>query len=197
MVGKVLGAAAVRKLAFSWAKGSCVNTCWKTFTRKEWRIGFKNTVAPLHQRRTNTSPPGTVLSYLLGLCLYVEVVSKMGGTGFVGVGHCPAEPDGSAMATYYLSKCCYLGLALPSGEECELDTLLTHENKEAVKHIVIFIYFYFLFWHQKFCIIFTGCNILLSGLSRGRSKLHAFFHHVIIYLWLSGSYDISFPCCSL
>lgn len=75
-------------------------------------------------------------------CLYIKVVSEMGGTGFVGVGRCPAETDGSAMATSYLSKYSYLGLALASGQECELDTLLAHKNKEAVKYIVIFIFFF-------------------------------------------------------
>lgn len=57
----------------------------------------------------------------------------MGGTGFVGVGHCPAETDGSAMATQYLSKYCYLGLALAFGQECQLDTLCVHGNKEGAK----------------------------------------------------------------
>ena len=56
--------------------------------------------------------PGTVRSYLLRLCLCIEVVSRMGGTGFAGVGHCPAETDGSARAAWCLSKYCYLGLAL-------------------------------------------------------------------------------------
>lgn len=66
----------------------------------------------------------------------------MGGTSFVGQGHCPAGADESAMATECLSEYCYLGLAPASGQEHELDMLRLHENKEAVKHFVIFIIFF-------------------------------------------------------
>lgn len=75
---------------------------------------------------------------LLGAVFVHEAVSKMGGTGFVGVGRCPAETDGSEIATWYLSKYSYRGLALVSGQQCELDMLRAHTNKEAVKYFEIF-----------------------------------------------------------
>lgn len=39
---------------------------------------------------------------LVRLCLSRKAVGKVGGTGFVRVGLCPAGTDGRAMATGYL-----------------------------------------------------------------------------------------------
>lgn len=99
------------------------------------------------------------------------------------------------MATWYLSKCCYRGPALASGQQWELDMLCTHKNKEAVNQHEDSFYFFTLETFHSF--IFTTCSISLSGLLRERSKLHVFFHPLLILLWSSGSYDTSFPCCSL
>lgn len=84
--------------------------------------------------------PAGAVQGLLGAVFVHEAVSKMGGTGFVGVGRCPAGTDGSEIAAWYLSKYSYRGLAPVSGQQGELDMLSAHTNKEAVKYFVIFFF---------------------------------------------------------
>lgn len=103
---------------------------------KGWRAGFKNLSWCC---RGQTEPAGAVQG-LLGAVFVHEAVSKMGGTGFVGVGRCPAGTDGSEIAAWYLSKYSYRGLAPVSGQQGELDMLGAHTNKEAVKYFVIFFF---------------------------------------------------------
>lgn len=121
--------------------------------------------------------PLALFSCLLRLCLYVKVVDQMGGTGFGGQGHCPAGADGSAVATECLSEYCYLGLAPASGQEHELDVLRLHEDKEADKHFVIFIYLFLI----KFGIKFSFHQLKSSSLDY-REEDPNFMHFSIIPL---------------
>lgn len=59
---------------------------------QEWRTGFKN-LSWINNSREEL---------LVRLCLSRKAVGKVGGTGFVRVGHCPAGTDGRPMATGYL-----------------------------------------------------------------------------------------------